>query len=70
MAAAKKYILEGGSAVQPWDDKKYRIPGGGVMSPTGVQTLMGGVGNVRKQTGGNYPAAKHAMTVKKRKNEA
>jgi len=27
MAAAKKYILEGGSAEQPWDQKKYRVPG-------------------------------------------
>jgi 3-hydroxyacyl-CoA dehydrogenase/enoyl-CoA hydratase/3-hydroxybutyryl-CoA epimerase len=63
MAAAKKYILEGGSAVQPWDDKKYRIPGGGVMSPGGAQVLMGGIATVRKQTGGNYPAAKHAMNV-------
>ncbi|MEM1120611.1 MAG: 3-hydroxyacyl-CoA dehydrogenase NAD-binding domain-containing protein [Bacteroidota bacterium] len=63
LADAKKYILEGGSAVQPWDNKKHRIPGGGVMTPTGVQTFMGGIGNVRKQTGGNYPAAKFAMSV-------
>ena len=63
MAAAKKYILDGGSAVMPWDDKKYRVPGGGVMSPGGVQALMGGAGNVRKMTGGNYPAAKYAMSV-------
>ena len=63
LAAAKAYVLEGGSAVQPWDNKKYRVPGGGVMSPGGVQSLMGGIGNVRKQTGGNYPAAKYAMNV-------
>ncbi len=63
MAAAKKYILDGGTAVMPWDDKKYRVPGGGVMSPGGVQALMGGAGTVRKMTGGNYPAAKYAMTV-------
>jgi len=48
MASAKKYILDGGSAVMPWDDKKYRVPGGGIMSPGGVQALMGGAGNVRK----------------------
>ena len=61
--AAKKYILEGGSAVQPWDNKKHRIPGGGVMTPGGVQSFMGGIGNDRKQTGGNYLAAKYAMSV-------
>jgi len=63
MAAAKKYILEGGSAVQPWDNKKYRVPGGGINSPGGAQAMMGGAGNVLKLTGGNYPAARHAMTV-------
>lgn len=63
LEAAKKYILEGGSATQPWDDKKHRIPGGGVMTPGGVQSFMGGIGNVRKQTGGNYPAAKFALSV-------
>jgi len=63
LAAAKAYVLEGGSAIQPWDNKKYRIPGGGVMSPGGVQTLVGGLGTIRKQTGGNYPAAKYAMNV-------
>ena len=63
MAAAKKYILEGGSAEQPWDQKKYRVPGGGINSPGGAQAMMGGAGNVLKMTGGNYPAARHAMTV-------
>ncbi len=60
---AKAYILEGGSAIQPWDNKKHRIPGGGVMTPGGVQSFIGGIGNVRKQTHGNYPAAQHAMSV-------
>ena len=63
LSAAKKYILEGGSAEQPWDNKKYKIPGGGVMTPGGVQSFVGGIGNVRKQTGGNYPAARYAMNV-------
>jgi len=26
--AARAYILEGGAATQPWDDRKFRIPGG------------------------------------------
>ncbi len=61
--AAKKWIAENQSPVQPWDNKKYRIPGGGVMSPTGAQVIMGGIGNLRKLTHGNYPAATNIMSV-------
>ena len=63
MAKAKKYILEGGSAVQPWDNKKHKIPGGGVWTPNGVQNLMGAAGNVSKLTHGNYPAAQYILSV-------
>lgn len=55
--AAKAWIAENPNPVQPWDNKKHKIPGGGLMSPNGAQTLMGGIGNVRKLTHGNYPAA-------------
>ncbi len=61
--AAKKWINENPNALQPWDNKKHRIPGGGVMTPNGVQTLAGGIGNIRKMTHGNYPAAQFAMSV-------
>ncbi len=55
--AAKAWIAENANPVQPWDNKKHKIPGGGLMTPNGVQTMMGGIGNVRKLTHGNYPAA-------------
>jgi len=61
--AAKKWIAENPNPVQPWDNKKYKIPGGGVMSPTGAQVIMGGIGNLRKLTHGNYPAATNIMSV-------
>ena len=61
--AAKEWIAANPKPVQPWDDKKYRIPGGGLMSPAGAQVMMGGIGNLRKMTHGNYPAATNAMTV-------
>lgn len=61
--AAKKWIEENPKPVQPWDNKKYKIPGGGLMSPAGAQVMMGGIGNLRKLTHGNYPAATNAMTV-------
>ena len=50
MEAAKKWILENPNPVQPWDNKKHKIPGGGLMSPNGAQTIMGAIGNVRKLT--------------------
>ncbi|MEM8887269.1 MAG: 3-hydroxyacyl-CoA dehydrogenase NAD-binding domain-containing protein [Bacteroidota bacterium] len=63
MAAAKQWILENPNPVQPWDNKKHRIPGGGVMTPGGVQVMVGGIGNLRKMTHGNYPNAQHIMSV-------
>ena len=57
VAAARQWILEGGSAVQPWDGKGFKVPGGaGGMDPRSVQTFMGGTALVAKRTSHNYPA--------------
>ena len=63
MATAKKWILGNPNPVQPWDNKKYHIPGGGLMTPNGAQTMMGAIGNVRKITHGNYPAAQFILST-------
>lgn len=63
MAAAKTWILENPNSVQPWDNKKHRIPGGGLMTPNGAQTMVGAIGNVRKLTHGNYPAAQYILST-------
>ncbi len=60
---AKAWILENPQAVQPWDNKKYRIPGGAFWTPNSVQTLIGAVGNVSKMTHGNYPAQSSILSV-------
>lgn len=62
-AAAKKYILENPNPVQPWDNKKHRIPGGALWTPNGVQTMVGASGNVGKLTHGNYPSAQKIIKV-------
>lgn len=62
MAAAKKYILENGNAVQPWNMKGFKIPGGEVMSPRVAQTFGAGVALTRGKTKGNYPSAQYAMS--------
>lgn len=60
---AKEWIAANPKPVQPWDNKKYRIPGGGLFTPTGVQTMAGAVGNVTKMTSGNYPAQKYILKI-------
>lgn len=54
---AKQWILDGGEAVQPWDKKGFKVPGGaGLMSPKAIQTQMFGVALLQKTTNHNYPA--------------
>ncbi len=60
---ARTWIQENPKPMQPWDNKRHKIPGGGLMTPVGVQTIMGAVGNVRKQTHGNYPAAQYILAT-------
>ncbi len=63
MTAAKEWINNNPNPVQPWDNRKHKIPGGGLMTPNGVQVMMGAIGNVRKMTHGNYPAAQAILSV-------
>jgi 3-hydroxyacyl-CoA dehydrogenase/enoyl-CoA hydratase/3-hydroxybutyryl-CoA epimerase len=51
-----------GKTLQPWDQKGFRIPGGGVMTPSGMQTFMAGNAMLREKTQGNYPAPKHILS--------
>lgn len=59
--AAKAWIKGGGKAVQPWDDKSFKLPGGGPYHPAGVQTFIVGNAMLRKQSYGNYPAVLNLM---------
>ncbi|CAA6829378.1 MAG: Enoyl-CoA hydratase [isoleucine degradation] (EC / 3-hydroxyacyl-CoA dehydrogenase (EC / 3-hydroxybutyryl-CoA epimerase (EC [uncultured Aureispira sp.] len=61
IASAKQWILENSTPVQVWDNKRYTIPQGGLMSKSGADTMIGGIGNLRKKTHGNYPGAQYAM---------
>jgi 3-hydroxyacyl-CoA dehydrogenase/enoyl-CoA hydratase/3-hydroxybutyryl-CoA epimerase len=61
VAAAKAWIRNGGKAVQPWDDKSFKLPGGGPYHPAGIQNFLVGNAMIRKQTYGNYPAATNLM---------
>ncbi len=54
--AAKKWIREDGNATQPWDQKRYEVPGGGAGSVTFAQTLMGANAMTHAATFGNMPS--------------
>src|SRR3954449_4592252 len=60
--AAKKWIAENPEAVQPWDVKGYKIPGGTPSNPSFAANLPAFPANLRKQIkGANYPAPHHIM---------
>ncbi|MCS7074864.1 MAG: enoyl-CoA hydratase-related protein, partial [Bacteroidia bacterium] len=61
--AAKKWIIEVGKKVQPWDEKGFKIPGGAVMSKEGAMIFTAGAALLRKKTYGNYPATQAIMSA-------
>ena len=57
IAKARAWVLEKGDPVQPWDQRKFKVPGGaGGMHPATVQTFMAGNAMVADKTQHNYPA--------------
>jgi 3-hydroxyacyl-CoA dehydrogenase/enoyl-CoA hydratase/3-hydroxybutyryl-CoA epimerase len=63
LVTAKKWILGGGKGVQPWDDKRYSPPGGGVASALGLQTLMGANAMTHANTFDNFPHARAILSA-------
>ena len=57
ISAAKEWLLANPTAcVQPWDDKKFKLPGGEVQSPKVAQVFMGAEAMLRQKIMGNYRA--------------
>ncbi|NNL53746.1 MAG: 3-hydroxyacyl-CoA dehydrogenase, partial [Woeseia sp.] len=64
VAAAKRWVLESGTAEQPWDQKGFKVPGGaGLMNPKAVQTFVFGSALMQKMTNHNYPAPVAIMSA-------
>jgi 3-hydroxyacyl-CoA dehydrogenase / enoyl-CoA hydratase / 3-hydroxybutyryl-CoA epimerase len=62
--AAMRWIAENPEAVQPWDVKGYKIPGGTPSNPKLAANLPAFPANLRKQIkGANYPAPHHIMAA-------
>ena len=57
IAAARRWLLGSPVAVQPWDQKGFRVPGGvGFGSVAATQAFTGATALVAKKTLHNYPA--------------
>ena len=50
-------------AVKPWDEKGYKLPGGGPYHPKGFEMFLGGVVMTHGKTQGAYPAAKAMLSA-------
>jgi 3-hydroxyacyl-CoA dehydrogenase/enoyl-CoA hydratase/3-hydroxybutyryl-CoA epimerase len=62
--AAKRWIKDNPEAVQPWDVKGYKIPGGVPSNPKFAANLPAFPANLRKQLkGANFPAPHHIMAA-------
>ena len=59
---AKKWALDNPDATQPWDRKGFRIPGGDVQSPTGMQLFPAANAMGRARSFGNYPAVQAILS--------
>ncbi|MBE7635381.1 3-hydroxyacyl-CoA dehydrogenase [Sneathiella sp. P13V-1] len=61
---AKEWLMNAKpeDAVQPWDKKGFRIPGGAPMTPKGMMTFTAGNAMLHEKTQGNYPAATNIMS--------
>jgi 3-hydroxyacyl-CoA dehydrogenase/enoyl-CoA hydratase/3-hydroxybutyryl-CoA epimerase len=64
MSKAKTWALTNLDAVQPWDKKGYKIPGGTPTTPSFAANLPAFPANLRKQLkGAPYPAPHHIMSA-------
>jgi 3-hydroxyacyl-CoA dehydrogenase / enoyl-CoA hydratase / 3-hydroxybutyryl-CoA epimerase len=62
MAKARAWIAANPKAKQPWDQPKFKFPGGDSRSPAVVQMWAIAPSIASQKTWGNYPAVKHIMS--------
>ena len=62
LAKAKAWALANPKAVQPWDDKKFKFPGGDSKSPAMVQLLAIAPSMAHAKSQENYPAIDNILS--------
>jgi len=60
---AKAWAKANPNAKAPWDDARFKIPGGNPNSQGGSTVFTFGSAMLAKQTWGNYPAQKHILSA-------
>jgi 3-hydroxyacyl-CoA dehydrogenase / enoyl-CoA hydratase / 3-hydroxybutyryl-CoA epimerase len=55
--AAKQMIKDGLKPIAPWDEKGFKVPGGGIWTPAAAQLWPAAPAILRRETSGNYPGA-------------
>ncbi|MEO1493590.1 MAG: 3-hydroxyacyl-CoA dehydrogenase NAD-binding domain-containing protein [Pseudomonadota bacterium] len=65
LADAKAWLMQSSEkdAVKPWDEKGFKIPGGGPYTPKGFEMFIGGVVMTHGKTQGAYPAPKAMLSA-------
>ena len=65
LSRAKAWVLDATDAdcIKPWDDKSYKMPGGGPYHPNGYMTFAGASVMVNSKTQGAFPAAKTLLSA-------
>ncbi|MEK6625631.1 MAG: enoyl-CoA hydratase-related protein, partial [Bdellovibrionota bacterium] len=56
MSKARAWILSCTNPAQPWDNQKFKLPGGEVQSPRGYQVFPASTAMLTEKTCNNYPA--------------
>jgi len=59
---AKAWLAAEPDPVKPWDRKDFRLPGGMVYGPKGMETFSAGSALLHAKTYGNYPAPRAIMS--------
>ncbi len=62
LAQARAWIMANPKARQPWDQPKFRFPGGDSRSPAVAQMMAIGPSMASAKSWGNYPAITHIMS--------
>ncbi len=62
LAKAKAWASANPKAIQPWDDKKFKFPGGDSRHPAIVQLFAIAPSMTHAKTQGNYPAADNILS--------
>lgn len=63
VAKAKEWVKANPKAVQPWDKKGFKYPGGGgAMDPRSVQFFMAANAMGQRETKHNYPAVRYILS--------